>query len=80
MLLFSAFLFTINVGAGAMGIDYSGPDAKTTGRLGTPQVNHTLKSCLWVNYFELPRIGVYSLSGLRARMSGIIEAVQGWWS
>jgi peptidoglycan/xylan/chitin deacetylase (PgdA/CDA1 family) len=29
-----------------------------------------------VNYFALPRIGIYSLSGLRARMSGIIEAVQ----
>lgn len=29
-----------------------------------------------MNYFALPRIGVYSLSGLRARMSGIIEAVQ----
>ena len=30
-----------------------------------------------VNHFALPRIGIYSLSGLRARMSGIIEAVHG---
>ena len=29
-----------------------------------------------VNYFALPRIGVFSRSSLRARMSGIIEAVQ----
>jgi peptidoglycan/xylan/chitin deacetylase (PgdA/CDA1 family) len=29
-----------------------------------------------VNHFALPRIGVYSRSGFRARMSGIIEAVQ----
>jgi peptidoglycan/xylan/chitin deacetylase (PgdA/CDA1 family) len=29
-----------------------------------------------VNPFALPRIGVYSPSGLRARMSGIIESVQ----
>ena len=29
-----------------------------------------------VNHFALPRIGVYSPSGFRARMSGIIEAVQ----
>ena len=29
-----------------------------------------------VNHFALPRIGVYSPSGFRARMSGIIEAVR----
>jgi peptidoglycan/xylan/chitin deacetylase (PgdA/CDA1 family) len=29
-----------------------------------------------VNHFAFPRIGVYSRSGLRARMSGIIEGVQ----
>jgi peptidoglycan/xylan/chitin deacetylase (PgdA/CDA1 family) len=29
-----------------------------------------------LNYFALPRIGVYSRSGFRARMSGIIEGVE----
>jgi peptidoglycan/xylan/chitin deacetylase (PgdA/CDA1 family) len=29
-----------------------------------------------VNHFALPRIGIYSRSGFRARMSGIIEGVQ----
>jgi peptidoglycan/xylan/chitin deacetylase (PgdA/CDA1 family) len=29
-----------------------------------------------LNHFALPRIGIYSRSGLRARMSGIVEGVQ----